>query len=310
MKKLTKLLKEDSEQDPIFKEIGKVLQLLLHNKNAQEFLENAKPIKKLGAGWQGYAFKLSNGKVVKITQDELEAGASQVITEHNHPNIIEIFKVCKFVPTSVSVPFYMILEEEIIHNDNLVNNIEKMFASCSPLKSQLDGGGRIRKSIEDDEKYNELKKYATSRYTGNTHTLQKLFKDMKAAIMYMDSIGIKYEDLHPGNIGVSKDQQNFVIFDFGYSFSGGNPDKNVIHESWKNIKEVYEKQELSVIPKEMKKEKECVCNDCNCEKDCKCKQGNDNKDIKVNCDIITNDIGMEDIINKTMVNVMKVLSKI
>ena len=205
-------------------------------------------IKKLGAGSCGVAWETSQGKVMKLTGDIKEAEASDIVMKHQ--------------PTKTIVPFYFVgkFAYERQYSDKKMKGYPEywdkfviMQKKLSPLSkdewasvwgvydafsSTGNASALFQRSHSIDEWIQLLKyeyevngggypdpsPYEVEEAQKNYH---EMFQWVFDCLKELQSFGIIYRDIHPGNI--MKDNGAYKLIDLGYSQSDGKVN-NVIKE--------------------------------------------------------------------------------
>jgi len=198
------------------------------------------PGKKIGAGTQGAIYELVNhpNKVLKLTSDENEAFASQIVSRYNLKNVVKIYKVYFLKSTDL----YIVIMEKLNKiskkdEDNWYFFFEIMNKlSYIPNKEteKVTETTQIAKFKNSEEwaifALETLKKYSKKTSAGKRsfetiytivteHLLDsKLLNDVFEGLKEIGQLGINYMDFHEQNIMIDS-SGNFKIIDLGYSIS-------------------------------------------------------------------------------------------
>lgn len=172
--------------------------------------------KELGCGAKGCAFEVANkpGFVVKITSDDSEAEASQVIVNKAHPNVCKIYSVWK-----VNANWFVILMEKL----NELN--EKEADSVNNFVDELD-----------TEKVRKLYHYSFNEFLKLTDDSRKKLKpdigvlhDVFEGLVFLDKNGIHYDDMFSGNV-LRSNSGVYKLIDLGSSKVEKKPALVVLQE--------------------------------------------------------------------------------
>jgi len=170
------------------------------------------PAKRLGHGTKGAAYDLGGGKIAKITEDATEAKASSVIAGSKVPGVWNMDGVYKseFFDTT----YYVIIGEKLKDNKSKAGHIEEA------LLDVFDGILNTYDSYKMSEFYTDrrIKKLESEIGKFDAALFPELNDDVLAIARGMNNlrrVGIKYRDLHSGNIMFRGN--NPVIIDLGYS---------------------------------------------------------------------------------------------
>lgn len=151
----------------------------------------------LGSGTRGTAYQLSNGDVLKVTNDKSEARTSLIIKNNPHPNIVNFKKI--FQLKGKINRYYIEMEKLNLLSTNFSNFIDKMKdPEDSDDSDDLD-------NLEKVSKNNKYKKYA---------------EQLVSALKHLKKLNIKFKDLHSGNVMLD-DKNNIKIIDLGYTKGKG-----------------------------------------------------------------------------------------
>jgi hypothetical protein len=163
-------------------------------------------------GTKGVAFSLANGNVLKVTLDKTEAYATKHIEGKKLKNVYQVFEVFKFGKTD----FYGVHEEK-----------------CLPLKPgnesywlrnglpELDFRGYVNGRVTNvDERISAFLKRALSASTKgfDTELVRKGLQDVVAGVDQLADNGIKFYDVHSGNI--MRRGNDLVLIDIGQAQTG------------------------------------------------------------------------------------------
>ena len=210
-------------QDKSPSSIGKLGQLLQQSKNREglstkwrekneELVGYEKAIGKrvngkatdiLGSGSRGIAFKLDNGKVLKLTDDATEASASKIIMNAGNtcPNIVHIYDVFQLG----DLYFYGIVLEELEKTPSmfkdLISYVSVTLHNCKILKTK-----------------NELTKI--KQFVANLSSRAKkeeIAKQLVNGTRALYKLNINFTDLHIYNTGMKNGQ--IKIMDIGWTKS-------------------------------------------------------------------------------------------
>jgi hypothetical protein len=197
-------------------------------------INNIDSLKVLGIGTRGTAFDMGGGKVLKITNDEKEAGAAAVLLGKKINNIVNFFAVKRLKDT----PYYVIVQEKLqplssehskAFNDALVSTglpiwIKRAEGSWDRAKFLTKDYiiGTVKKKFSGKLDSPEAKEFASkinSQWNTlvNTYGLKEMFKTLT-------EFGIDFHDYHAGNM-MQRDDGTLVLIDLGMSkirASGGN----------------------------------------------------------------------------------------
>ena len=197
-------------------------------------INNVDSLKVLGIGTRGTAFDMGGGKVLKITNDEKEAGAASVLLGKKINNIVNFFAVKKLKDT----PYYVIVQEKLqplspehskAFNDALVMTglpiwIKRASGSWETAKKLTKDYilSQVKKKFPDKFDSPEAKAFATSANKSwntlvNTYGLKEMFSTLT-------DLGIDFHDYHAGNM-MQRDDGTLVLIDLGMSkirASGGD----------------------------------------------------------------------------------------
>jgi len=201
----------------------------------------------LGGGSYGTAYELEDqpNKVIKITQDGTEANAMNIIKNHPQKNIVNVDRVFKFKDTS---GIYFIIQEKLEKLDQKDENF--FFSSLNEiikkynLKSKInvdelekDGNTILRrkykvldflsmdsffikfykKEIPEKHKDSEIMKFLDALINSNIKPGSNTARDLLRAYWQLKSVGIKFQDVHTGNI--MKKGNIYKLIDLGVSRS-------------------------------------------------------------------------------------------
>jgi len=159
--------------------------------------------KKLGSGDCGVAYKLDNGKVLKLTDDATEASASKIIMNAGNtcPNIVHIYDVFQLG----DLYFYGIVLEELEKTPSmfkdLISYVSVTLHNCKILKTK-----------------NELTKI--KQFVANLSSRAKkeeIAKQLVNGTRALYKLNINFTDLHIYNTGMKNGQ--IKIMDIGWTKS-------------------------------------------------------------------------------------------
>ena len=170
----------------------------------------------LGSGSQGNAYEISNNKVLKITQDDSEARASNILLNHNHPNIVKFYDVFKFKNKHFRCYLYGIVMEKLkeITDPKLKKRLDDFYNFIPIYKSFGRGKTKYHKAIENIKELDEI---LPIDYT------------ILNALKFLQTKGIFYSDLFIGN-AMQDDKGNFKIIDLGLSRVAGGDKIDVLED--------------------------------------------------------------------------------
>jgi len=189
-------------------------------------VNNVDSLKALGVGTRGTAFDVGNGKVLKLTNDEKEAGAASVLVGKNIKNIVNFYAVKRLKDT----PYFVILQEKLeplsSENSKAFNNA--LVATGLPIWIKRAEGswdrakfltkdyiiGTVKKKFSGKLDSPEAKEFASkinSQWNTlvNTYGLKEMFKTLT-------DVGIDFHDYHAGNM-MQRDDGTLVLIDLGMS---------------------------------------------------------------------------------------------
>lgn len=179
--------------------------------------------KRLGAGSNGVALGLKDGRVLKVTYDKSEAMASMAVKGKKFGHIIQISDVFQFPPIKGESNVYGIVQEKLEpltpeereeFTDMVVGDVEVesgMFSRIWLLPTWQEIVDNAMEGAAENGKEGQKEKTA--------HALKVLKDKYKMDLITADlrKAGIKYGDFHGGNIG--KRGGEYVVMDLGYSKS-------------------------------------------------------------------------------------------
>lgn len=197
---------------------------------------NLRPIKTLGFGSRGEAFKLRDGGVLKVSSDKDEALASMKIMGKDIPGVVRVERVFKFPNSQV----YGIVQEEllplssqekaVLHSANKLverlfdNNMDayrwgwKQFINITDSKLRQSG-----LTSKDKEFIDIIKAVKVYKSFGLDKMMDGLY-----------SSGVIFHDYHKGNIMKRRDG-SYVVIDLGASHVEGVNEPDVLER--KSIQE-------------------------------------------------------------------------
>ncbi len=185
----------------------------------------------LGAGVCGKAFKISSDRVLKITDDDSEADAMNIIMYHPHPNIVKVYRVFKF--SSEKDCYFE--EEELLEpiDENKINkwllytiiqeaedspyyknilSILTYYSQSRTVTKNYDIEGIVKRMVDKHEFIN--RKYKVEKMSKGFHSF---FVDMLSAAKHIYENGIRFHDWHSGNI--MQKNGRYMLIDLGASIS-------------------------------------------------------------------------------------------
>jgi len=166
---------------------------------------------KLGEGTQGVAFLLQNGRVLKITEDNTEAIASNDIAGKKLNNVCEIDRVFSFASDTSIYRKYFIVQEKLT-----IKKEDKIIFGIA--REKLKGYYQQWYTLISTEHLGKLSDIVKNNKNDFTPKEYSLLEDIIEGLTSLDNEFIKYGDVHPGNLGRDA-SGNLKIFDLGYSFS-------------------------------------------------------------------------------------------
>ena len=163
----------------------------------------------LGEGMCGKAYALSNGKVLKVTDDRKEANACEIIRGKTLKNVYKIFDVFEFESDSLQwdVEWYGIVQERLqkIENSDMSIAVIEQFKNARtiyPIDKRIE-------VIRDRLEINSINL--------NKENI-KLIYDLSNGQEELKHFGIDFKDYHSGNI-MKRKNGDYVIIDLGLSES-------------------------------------------------------------------------------------------
>ena len=165
--------------------------------------------KRLGEGGYGYAYLLDNGRVLKVTTDEREAKASNLIIGRNFQNVAKIFRVWRY--TKYYNWFFIEQEKlEKINKKEVSKWLQSDFNEFLNLESFLLQ--IFKNEINVSEAKSILNNYEDKEFYDFASDMINAAKDLL-------SLNIIWKDLHEDNI--MKNGNIFKVIDLGFSKSPG-----------------------------------------------------------------------------------------
>jgi tRNA nucleotidyltransferase/poly(A) polymerase len=155
----------------------------------------------IGFGTQGYAYRGSNGKVYKITQDSSEAFAANRIKGLNIPNVYEVYDVKR-----INNSMFLIIQKWYNESDEFYVSVFESFGDW------ISGSG--------DEEYKLIE---LSEDTGvSLDDVVETWEKIKLAFNTLrNKHGITFSDFVPGNV-MEDEQAEPIIIDLGHSSIKGD----------------------------------------------------------------------------------------
>lgn len=184
----------------------------------QRFGLSVNDLKFIGSSDHGVAFG-SGDKAVKITDDKSEAGAAASLVGKKLVGTNQIYYVGSFIKpiryhdpeiTDEKVPYYLIIQELVdtrlsadeIHAATLVSN-------------WLDGNKKWPFDVEM-----VLAEILEEAEDGDEYVNKNVRRAIRSLLSSVNELyvqhGVKYLDVHPGNVGKNKEGK-LVVFDLGVS---------------------------------------------------------------------------------------------
>jgi serine/threonine protein kinase len=192
-------------------------------------------IKPLGSGSFGTAYLLKNGNVLKETEDDKEATASNVLVGRKTKNIAHIFRVFRFKDRW---SFYFIEQEQLYGDEKAIEDkLMKEFLvtpSISKYAKVFDPMYRYHQDENDELRYpyettiyralmkyfskNEFRDVIRKFIDGAnlTSNIKDFANDLMSAADELTKYNIVWNDLHEGNIRRDK-AGTYKIIDLGVS---------------------------------------------------------------------------------------------
>jgi hypothetical protein len=207
-----------------------------HEFVAKKLADNGFQIsKKLGKGTMGVAFLLTNGTVLKITEDISEAKAASLIEGKQLKHVYEVYRVFMFK----KIPSVYFINCELLRP-----NDHKQYNDSAFYKGTNDIDTENVEEIFDPIQFSKYLGYFhldPEKYIGDgkLHTpydlLTKYQQDIADGLMELRDFEITYADVHAGNI-MRRKNGDYVFIDLGYSQSGEGNIK-ILERYYKKFKE-------------------------------------------------------------------------
>ncbi len=182
--------------------------------------------KLLGSGGMGSAFEIKNGKVLKVTIDDSEAKAMNIVKNYPHPNIVKVNRVFKVKGNNR----YFIDQEKLLpipkeFKFGKAETLEIFYSFASQKLKKMNVKDAIKKTQEDFKEYDEnhIKK---EKWFNSNKEAQKLILDTLKATKHLQQLGINFQDFHMGNILRDKNG-NYKLIDLGLSVGPGLKKSNI-----------------------------------------------------------------------------------
>jgi len=200
--------------------IKKVKNRIAEFENAIQKRTKANIVEFLGKGSRGMAFLLSNGKVLKLTDDKTEAGSSAILKGKKLKNVVTFYDVFQLG----ELPIYGIVQEKV----DVKQFTRKFDKLCEWLFGFWDSFSARKKTAElsSTDKAFELFKTMFEKNSGLKLDKQPGGEDFVKQLLNgwlellannIEFIDITYKNIGKTSGGVIK------IFDIGYSKSPGGP---------------------------------------------------------------------------------------
>ena len=199
--------------------------MIYHYKKLKKRKVELEGAKKLGAGSNGIAMLLRDGRVLKATYDKSEAHASMAIKGKKFKHVIHIDDVFQFPPMKGESNVYGIVQEKLEpisdeerneFTDMAVADVEVesgMFSRIWQLPNWQDIVDNAMEGAGENGKEGQRQKTAHA-----LKVLQQKYQ-MDQIVAELRKAGIAYGDFHGGNIG--KRGNDYVVMDLGHSKSKG-----------------------------------------------------------------------------------------
>jgi len=191
-------------------------------------------LKFLGGGSMGMAYATEDGRVVKFTQDQTEAEASQNLIGRKHSNITTYHKIAQINPNDWSFPIYVIIQEKLplspsdVLTAQQLNIIDELFKELNLSSINID--------LEKRDAYQKYLDYSLNlNVEGGELTqesamvIEDFMNEIFDGLEFLDMNGIEYRDVWLPNI-MFRNEDTPVIIDLGYSVSVVNPDLYYLKE--------------------------------------------------------------------------------
>jgi serine/threonine protein kinase len=195
--------------------------------------------KSLGSGTRGIAFDIGNGIALKITDDLSEAKVAEQLKDQNIRGLYKTFGSYKFTKKPTDE------QKEVMRVHSIDSGIKETYFIIMEKLNKDDhradmigwGVGKIRNDL-DGPAFNSNKKWTDEKladFIGNKKLLKEIeeidskrLKDDIIELAYglnnLKKLGIRYDDLHAGNI-LFNSKGKPVIIDIGFSSGGkGKPE--------------------------------------------------------------------------------------
>jgi len=165
----------------------------------------------LGSGSRGIAFALSNGNVLKLTDDKTEASASAVLKGRKLKNIIEIYDVFQLG----KLPIYGVVQEKVKplsdKFEQLCNEIFAFWCSTDSRENAIKSNS-VDKTLDSFRTALSYVNLKLSKLAGGT----VLAKQLLNGLLELAANNIAFIDVVYRNVGKTSDGV-VKIFDIGYS---------------------------------------------------------------------------------------------
>lgn len=176
-----------------------------------ESIDGEKTIRQIGCGGYGCAYLTNNNKVVKFTEDRHEAIFAlhlNEVTEYWPSIFVNVHKVYLSGQSAFLWKDYAveIKEKDFLHTEECLRFLDELYQGDSDWRESLDLVPSIK---QDRDFFDKLVSF------GNE------FSELNG------SIGLSGSDLKMSNIGLSKNMDRLVIFDFGMFDIWPEPEINI-----------------------------------------------------------------------------------
>lgn len=211
--------------------LGRELISTFHNlMKTKRNLNVSSDVPSLGTGTRGTAYDIGNGQVLKITNDQNEAIASNKLKDLKFKHIVRIDDVFQFGST----PYFGILQEKLkkvsaADKEKINNSLTDTLFPVMLKLSNYDWNATTLRVLEHIREKTSVMTYKEShRYLNKVGKSWRLLVDkyqIKDMVNELKSAGIHFHDYHAGNI-MLRDNGTHVLIDIGYSKvnSGKDPD--------------------------------------------------------------------------------------